>query len=126
MKRLYYNFVERQKKNKHDKWVYSQLQFFELFENNSSSSLLLSTEFAALILVLTVYTLKANAQVNPECNFSQRLDADKKYTIYNPGYPAPYSGQNYCRWVARARLGYKVTLECQDFYIPEVLSVTNL
>ncbi|KAL2713388.1 venom serine protease-like [Vespula squamosa] len=72
-------------------------------------------DFIPLLCAL-VGIVESKDTVDSDCNFSQELEPNRNYYVYNPNYPDYYSGEHNCRWTATSNT--RVKLNCLFFDIP--------
>lgn len=74
-------------------------------------------KFIPLFCVLLSIVESKNI-VHPDCDYTQELEPEVNYHIYNPGYPNYYLGKHNCRWSVTSNT--RIKLNCAVFNVPSV------
>ncbi|KPJ00714.1 Venom serine protease 34 [Papilio xuthus] len=56
---------------------------------------------------------------NPNCDFTQNVQANRMYYVYSPGYPRNYTPGVQCRWIGICPAGYNCRLDCPEVNLPQ-------
>ncbi|KPJ14028.1 Venom serine protease 34 [Papilio machaon] len=56
---------------------------------------------------------------NPNCDFTQNVQANRVYYVYSPGYPRNYTPGVQCRWIGICPAGYNCRLDCPEVNLPQ-------
>ncbi|KAL2723532.1 venom serine protease-like isoform X2 [Vespula maculifrons] len=104
---------ERKREHKRFSVVIDKTQVLYLFFQVTIA--MKQDKFIPLFCVL-LSIIESKNIVHPDCDYTQELEPEVNYHIYNPGYPNYYLGKHNCRWSVTSNT--RIKLNCTVFNVP--------